>query len=251
VARLQPDRRPVNGALQNFIHQARVRSELKSLAKTSTAVTPAKFLRLLRRRLQRDAILVTDSGTHQSWALNDFPIYTGRSFLAPADYQAMGFSIPAAIAAKLAYPGRQVVSLVGDGGFLMSRFEAMNAARWNAKITIVVFREGAGGLMKEAQQRIDGRAPFTDIPASDFGQLAQSLGLEHVRVASDAGIEEALNRALNAKGSALVEARVDYAEPPPHVKGVAPQRFRNLVPRLKAGIAPRLGKRQGSLAGAQ
>ena len=65
-----------------------------ALAKTNKAVTPSKFLRLLRRQLDRDAILVTDSGAHQFWALNDFPVFTPRSFLAPADYQAMGFSIP-------------------------------------------------------------------------------------------------------------------------------------------------------------
>src|SRR5207248_2201155 len=104
------------------------------------------------RQLDRDVILVTDSGAHQFWALNDFSVYSPRSFLAPSDYQAMGFSIPAAIAAKLAFPQRQVVSLVGDGGFLMSGFECLNALRWKSKITVIVFRDGAWGLIKEAQK---------------------------------------------------------------------------------------------------
>ena len=63
---------------------------------------------------------------------------------------------------------REVVSLVGDGGFLMSGFESLNAARWNAKIIIVVFRDGAWGLIKEAQQRVYRRTPFTEIPSPDF-----------------------------------------------------------------------------------
>ncbi len=243
LARLVKDHRPANTALQDFIQQSRTRSESKALISVSKVVTPAKFLRLLRRQLDRDAILTTDSGAHQFWALNDFTVYTPRSFLAPADYQAMGFSIPAAIAAKLACPTRQVVSLVGDGGFLMSGFEALNAARWNAKILIVVFRDGAWGLIKEAQQRVYRRTPFTEIPHPDFAHLAHGLGLEHFRVDADADIEPAIAKALAAKTSALVEVNVDYAEPPPYVKGAGPQMFRNLSPRLKAGVALRLAKR--------
>jgi len=243
VARLKEDRRPANTALQDYVRHARTQAESKAMASTSSAVTPAKFLRLLRRRLDRDAILVADSGMHQFWALNDFPVYTPRSFLAPADYQAMGFSIPAAIAAKLAHPSRQVVSLVGDGGFLMSGFESLNAVRWNSKIIIVVFRDGAWGLIKEAQQRVYRRTPFTEIPSPDFGSLALGLGLEHIRVGEDADIESGVGRALAATSSVLVEVLVDYAEPPPYVKGAGPQMFRNLAPHLQAGIALRLGKR--------
>jgi len=243
VARLKEDRRPANTALQDYVRHARTQAESKAMASTSSAVTPAKFLRLLRGWLDRDAILVTDSGAHQFWALNDFPVYTPRSFLAPADYQAMGFSIPAAIAAKLAHPSQQVVSLVGDGGFLMSGFESLNAVRWNAKIIIVVFRDGAWGLIKEAQQRVYRRTPFTEIPSPDFGSLALGLGLEHIRVGEDADIESGVGRALAATSSVLVEVLVDYAEPPPYVKGAGPQMFRNLAPHLQAGIALRLGKR--------
>ena len=244
VARLKKSRRPVNAALQDFIKQGRRRSESKALAKTNEAVTPSRFLRSLRQRLDRDAILVTDSGAHQFWALSDFPVFTPRSFIAPADYQAMGFSIPAAIAAKLAFPARQVVSLVGDGGFLMSGFESLNAARWDAKIIIVVFRDGAWGLIKEAQQRVYRRTPFTEIPNPDFGHLAGGLGLAHFKVDTDADIGSAIGGALAARNPVLIEVNVDYAEPPPYVKGVGPQMFRNLAPRLKAGIALRLAKRR-------
>jgi acetolactate synthase-1/2/3 large subunit len=193
--------------------------------------------------LDRDAILVTDSGAHQFWALNDFPVYSPRSFLSPADFQAMGFSIPTAISAKLAFPTRQVVSLVGDGGFLMSGFECLNAVRWGAKIIVVVFRDGAWGLIKEAQRRVYRRTPFTQIPNPDFHLLAQSFGMKYVRVANDTDIELGLNQALAAEPPALVEVNVDYAEPPPYVKGAGPQMFRNLPPRLRASVALRFAKR--------
>jgi acetolactate synthase-1/2/3 large subunit len=243
LSRLANSRRPDNPALKRFIQQSRLRAESNALAAMSNAVSPARFLRILRRQLDRDAILVTDTGEHQFWALNDFPVYAPRSFLAPADYQAMGFSLPAAIAAKLACPNRQVVSLVGDGGFLMSGFEALNAARWNAKVIIVVFRDGAWGLIKEAQRRIYRRTSFTDIPNPDFSHLALSLGLEHIQVSSDAGVESCLARALAAKTSVLVEVNVDYSKPPPYLKGAGRQMFRNLKPRLQWSLALRLAKR--------
>ena len=84
VARLKEDRRPANTVLQDYVRHARTQAESKAMASTSSAVTPAKFLRLLRGRLDRDAILVADSGAHQFWALSDFPVFTPRSFLAPA-----------------------------------------------------------------------------------------------------------------------------------------------------------------------
>jgi len=243
LARLEKDGRPVNATLHASIRQARSRAEAKSLTASASAVSPARFLQLLRRRLDRNAIMVTDSGAHQFWALSDFPVYTPRSFLAPADYQAMGFSIPAAVAAKLAFPSRQVVSLVGDGGFLMSGFECLNAVRWGAKIIVVVFRDGAWGLIKEAQRRVYRRTPFSEIPSPDFQHLAQSLGIKCVQVTRDPDIEPGLGEALAAETSVLVEVQVNYAEPPPYVKGAGPQMFRNLAPRLKAAVALRFARR--------
>ena len=155
----------------------------------------------------------------------------------------MGFSIPAAISAKLSFPTRQVVSLVGDGGFLMSGFECLNAVRWGAKILVVVFRDGAWGLIKEAQRRVYRRTPFTQLPNPDFQILAQSFGMEYVRIASDTDTENGLNKALVAGSPALIEVNVDYAEPPPYVKGAGPQMFRNLPSRLKVGVALRFAKR--------
>ncbi|MBK8478387.1 MAG: thiamine pyrophosphate-binding protein [Opitutaceae bacterium] len=243
LARLQDHRRPPNVALLDRIRQSRARTVATPRAGGADALHPGRFLQLLRQRLRRDAILVTDSGAHQFWALSDFPIYEPRSFLAPADYQAMGFSLPAAIAAKLACPNRQVVSLVGDGGFLMSGFESLNAARWGAGIITVVFCDGAWGLIKEAQRRVYRRTPFTRIPNPDFHHLALGLGLKHLQVSRDAEIPAVLDAALSENSPVLIEVQVDYAEPPPYIRGAGPQMFRNLSPKLQAGIALRLARR--------
>jgi acetolactate synthase-1/2/3 large subunit len=201
-------------------------------------VGPSKFLRALRRRLNRDAILTTDSGMHQFWALNDFPVYAPRSFLAPADYQAMGFSIPAAIGAKLTFPQRQVVSLVGDGGFLMSGFECLNAVKWGAGISIVVFRDGAWGLTKEAQKRLHRRTPFTDLPDFDLEKLASAFGMKFARIANEMNLERDLDALAKNGAPCLMEVNVDYSQSPPYVKAAGLQMFQNLPVgvRTKAGL---------------
>jgi acetolactate synthase-1/2/3 large subunit len=245
LARLDKNRRPPNRALQDFILESRNRAESAALtaAVATTAVSPSKFLRLLRRQLERDAILTTDSGSHQFWALNDFPVYSPRSFLAPADYQAMGFSIPAAIAAKLTFPRRQVVSLVGDGGFLMSGFECLNALRWKANITVIVFRDGAWGLIKEAQKRLHLRTPYTDLPNFDLQILAKSFGVKFVRIANEIDMERKLSETISTDEPCLVEVNVDYSQPPPYVKGAGPQMFQNLPMRVKTAVGLRYVKR--------
>jgi len=245
LARLDKNRRRPNQTLQDFILESRNRAESAALtaAISTTSVSPSKFLRLLRRQLDRDAIVTTDSGAHQFWALNDFPVYSPRSFLAPADYQAMGFSIPAAIAAKLAFPQQQVVGLVGDGGFLMSGFECLNAVRWKTNIAVIVFRDGAWGLIKEAQKRLHVRTPYTDLPNFDLQILAKSFGIKFVRIANETDMERKLSETIASDEPCLVEVNVDYSQPPPYVKGAGPQMFQNLPLRVKTAVGLRYVKR--------
>jgi hypothetical protein len=108
---------------------------------------------------------------------------------------------------------------------------------------VVIFQDRAWGLIKEAQRRVYRRTPFTRIPNPDFQLLAQSFGMKYVRAANDADIELALNQALAAEPPTLVEVNVDYAEPPPYVKGAGPQIFHNLPPRLRTSVALRIAKR--------
>lgn len=234
-----------NRELRELIQKHRLPggSEQLNGARSPDKVRPAKFLRALRRRLDRDAILTTDSGMHQFWALNDFPVFAPRSFLAPADYQAMGFSIPAAIGAKLCFPHRQVVSLVGDGGFLMSGFECLNAVKWGAGISIVVFRDGAWGLIKEAQKRLHRRTPFTDLPDFDLEKFAGSFGMKFMRIADETNLEQELHAMLTKGSPCLVEVNVDYSLSPPYVKATGAQMFQNLPAGVKTKAGLRYFKR--------
>lgn len=245
LKRLGADNRQVNEPLYQLIEQARGRDEAKALQlpMSTQSVHPSRLLRSLRKQLDRDAILITDCGNHQFWALSDFLVYVPRSFLSPTDYQSMGFSIPAAIAAKLAHPDKQVVSLVGDGGFAMSGFECLTAVKRGAKIIVIIFRDGAWGLLKDAQRRLYRRAPFTDIPNPDFKQLAGAFGMRYVPVENDLVIESGLSEAIAAKESCLVDVNVRYDESSPYVKGAAFHMYRSLPLRIQAKIGMRLARR--------
>jgi len=202
-------------------------------------VNPSFFLMKLRDRLERDAILVTDAGEHQLWSLASFPILAARSFLTPADFQTMGFSIPAAIAAKLAAPGKQVVSLIGDGGFLLNGLECINAVRWDVDILVIVFRDGAWGLVREAQKRMYRRTPLTTIDSPDLALMARSLGMAFTQIKCDADVDRALDEVFSADGPRLVDLMVNYSETPPYAKAAGARMFGRLPLRLRLSTGGR------------
>ena len=245
LKRLEDVKRAKNSVLRTRIETLKAERERSVTAAIpqSVHVSPARFLRALRSRMKRDAILTTDSGSHQFWSLSDFPVYEPRTFLSPTDFQAMGFSIPAAIAAKLAHPERQVVSLVGDGGFLMSGFECLNAVKLKLGVVIVVFCDGAWGLIQDAQRRVYRRAAFTEIANPNYRLLAESLGMTHVQIASDRDIEGGLDAVLAQSGSCLVEVNVQYTHSPDYVIGASPQLFKSLPLNVQFNVARRFVSR--------
>jgi acetolactate synthase I/II/III large subunit len=138
--------------------------------------TPAELFAALQSNLPRNAILVTDSGRHQQLVRRYCDILSPGGLLAPSDLQAMGFGLPAAIAAKLAAPERPVVAVIGDGGFLMSGLELATAVREKAAITLVVLSDGAYGQIRDLQLREYGRAHGVDIGAVPVEEIARALG---------------------------------------------------------------------------
>jgi acetolactate synthase-1/2/3 large subunit len=152
------------------------------------------FFRRLRAGVPREAVLATDSGLHQILARRYFDVLSPRGLLIPADFQAMGFGIPAAIGARLAAPDRPVVALVGDGGFAMSGLELATAVREAMDLVVVVCSDGHLGQIRMQQIGEFGRAAGTRLPAMDYAALADAVGARYGTLDHDpaAAIEEAL-----------------------------------------------------------
>lgn len=212
--------RPLNvGAIEEIKkyktdHAAKIHKK-----KSGNSLHPAILLQDMRKCLPRDAILSTDVGYHQLWSLSDFEVYEPGTYLTPADYQAMGFGIPAAIGAATAAPNKKIVCICGDGGFLISGFELLTAVRAKINLYIFVFNDGALGLIKGLQEKIYNKNVSVDLNNPDLEKFAQSCGVRYFRIDNETNILEKLKAILEHQNVNLVDCRISYNELPQYIKG--------------------------------
>jgi len=169
----------------------------------------AQVMQTLREALPREAIVANGAGNYAAW-LHRFFVYRGfKTQLAPTS-GAMGYGVPAGIAAALSEPERPVVALAGDGCFLMSGAELATAARYNARVVFIVVNNAMYATIRMHQERAyPGRVEGTDLTNPDFAAYAKSFGLAAWRVEATEDFKPALQRALAADGPTLIELVVD------------------------------------------
>jgi acetolactate synthase-1/2/3 large subunit len=172
-------------------------------------VHPGKVITLLRQLLPDDAIVTTDAGSFGTWAARGFRFRRPGTFLGSTS-GAMGYGLPAAIAAGLVHRDRSIVALVGDGGFGMTLAEVETAVRSGLRTVIIVFDNQRYGMIRTYQDRRPGAAAVaTDLGPIDFATAARALGARGVKVEDDAGVEPALRQALVADRPTVVHLVVD------------------------------------------
>ena len=163
----------------------------------------------LRRRLPDDAVLTNGAGNYTVWAHRFYEFRRYGTQLAPCA-GAMGYGVPAAVAAKLLHPGRTVVCLSGDGDFLMSGHELATAVQYRAAIVVLVVNNGMLGTIRMHQERqFPGRPVGTDLVNPDFVAYARAFGAHGALVERTADFAAAFEDALGANRPALLELRVD------------------------------------------
>jgi len=194
---------------------------------------PAEFFAILRRAMPRTAILVTDSGLHQSLARRHFRVLGPRGLLTPTNFQSMGFAIGAAIGARIAAPDRTVVALLGDGGLAMSGLELLTAVRERLRLVVIAFVDGAYGLIRMQQLATTGRSFATEFNPVDVAALAEATGAHYLRLQGDA--ESVLRAALERDGVTLVEVGVGDTLPMHWMRAKALAK-RGAGPRAKAWL---------------
>ncbi|ORJ59258.1 thiamine pyrophosphate-binding protein [Geothermobacter hydrogeniphilus] len=169
----------------------------------------AAVIAFLNRRLPAEAILTNGAGNYSAW-LHRFYQYRGfRTQLAPTS-GAMGYGVPAAVAAKLAHPERPVVCLAGDGCFQMNGQELATAVRHRLAIIFLVCNNGMYGTIRMHQERrYPGRVCGTDLANPDFAALARAYGAHGETVDNHETFVAAFERALTLDGPALIELRTD------------------------------------------
>ena len=174
-------------------------------------VHPGKAITTLRTVLPDDAILTTDAGNFAGWAGRGFRFRRPGTFLGPTS-GAMGYAVPAAIAAALVHRDRPVVALVGDGGMGMTMAELETATREGARIIVMVFdNERYGTIRMWQSRRGSGEGVGTELGPVDFVSIARGLGARGVRVDRDADLEPALRQAVAEERSTVIHLVLDRA----------------------------------------
>jgi acetolactate synthase-1/2/3 large subunit len=172
-------------------------------------VHPGRVVMTLRSLLPDDGIVTTDAGSFGTWAARGFRFRRPGTFLGSTS-GAMGYGLPAAIAAGLVHRDRAVVAMVGDGGLGMTLAEVETAVRCGLRTVILVFDNQAYGMIRTYQERRPGGAAVaTDLGPIDFAAAGRALGARGVRVEDDAAFEPALRQALVSDRPTVIHLVVD------------------------------------------
>ena len=171
-------------------------------------VHPGRAIATLGRTLPPDAIITTDAGHFGGWAARGLWMRRPGTYLGPTS-GAMGFGLPAAIAASIASPGRPIVALVGDGGLGMSVAELETAVREGARPVVIVFDNARYGTIHDHQVRRGMTPVATNLGPVDWAAVAQAFGATGVRVETDEAFETALRAALGSRQPTVLHLVVD------------------------------------------
>ena len=177
-------------------------------------VTPPQLLKAVQELVGPAAIYTTDSGNGTFLAIECLRLDRPRSFLAPIDYSCMGYAVPAALGAALACPGRPVVSLAGDGAFLMTGLELLTAAQLQLPVMVLLLRDRELAQIAQFQQTALGRKSCSELPDYDLPAFCRAVGAEYLMLARNAEIDSVLRQACaltEARRPVVVEVAIDYS----------------------------------------
>jgi acetolactate synthase-1/2/3 large subunit len=209
--------------------------ELRSLREAQRAVPNYQgalnlgtAMRELERMLTPDAIVTTDAGNFAGWATRFINFGDGQRYIGPTN-GAMGYSVPAAVGAKIAFPNRMVVSMVGDGGFMMTGQEIATAFHHGVAPIVLVFNNQMFGTIRMHQERAyPWRVSGTALTNPDFAKYIEAFGGHGEVVTATEEFAPAFQRAADSGRPALLELRMN------------PEQIttRGTIADLRAGKAP-------------
>jgi pyruvate dehydrogenase (quinone) len=188
--------------------------EERGTAKTMP-MKPQVVAHELNKLLKDNAIVTTDSGTITTWAARHLILREGMKFSCSGNLATMACGLPYAVAAAIAFPERQVICFIGDGGLTMLMGEMATLVKYKLNVKIIVIKNNVLGQIKWEQMVFLGNPEYVcALQPIDFATVAQGFGLSSWRIDHPESCAEILKSALDVEGPALVEATVDSNEPP-------------------------------------
>ena len=184
-------------------------------SRRDTPMKPQRLAAELGARLHDDAIVACDSGTIATWWARHIPARRGQMHSLSGNLATMANGLPYAIAAQIAYPERQVVAFVGDGGFSMLMAELATCVKYRLPVKVVIVKNNTLGQIKWEQMVFLGNPEYgCELQPIDFALVAQACGATGLTIEDPAECGAVLDRALGTPGPVVVQAVVDPLEPP-------------------------------------
>lgn len=177
----------------------------------SFPIRPPRLVHAVREAVPEDGIVALDNGMYKIWFARNYPACHPNSILLDNALATMGAGLPSAMAAKIVHPDRPVLSICGDGGFMMNSQEIETAVRLGLDLTVAILRDDAYGMIRWKQEEMG----FQDFGLSygnpDFVRYAESYGATGVRIEHADELVPTLSESLAASGVRVVEIPVDYS----------------------------------------
>jgi pyruvate dehydrogenase (quinone) len=196
----------------------------KQATREDKPMKPQVVAHELGKRLNNDAIVTCDSGTIATWWARHIPAKRGQMHTLSGTLATMAPGLPYALAAQIAYPNRQVVAFVGDGGFSMLMADFVTAVKYKLPIKVVIIKNNTLGQIKWEQMVFLGNPEYgCDLYPIDFVEFAHACGATGFTIEDPRECGNIFDRALHTPGPVIVQAVVDPFEPPMPAKVTAEQ----------------------------
>jgi acetolactate synthase-1/2/3 large subunit len=238
-------RRPPDGRLAACIYKFKCEdAKVHSRTYAKCGADPMALILALRRNLPDDGMIFVDVTLSEHLAAEAYQVCQPRTYFNPTDNQAMGWSIPAALGAQRAFPGRCTVTLTGDGCFLMTAMEISTAAREGLPVKFFVLDDQAYHYMQELQEPAYLRTTATILARLDYAALAQGFGVAYHEILATRDLDAGVRAALCHPGPVLVRVATDYGDRPIRwMKAVKKKYIDEMTFHQKARFLARIGSR--------
>jgi acetolactate synthase-1/2/3 large subunit len=205
---------------------------------------PMAFLLALRKCLPEEGLVFVDVTVSEHLAAEAFTVTKARTYFNPTDNQAMGWSIPAALGAQRVLPTKTVVTVTGDGCFLMSAMEISTAARENLPVKFFILDDQAYHYMQRLQKAAYLRTTATILARMDYSAFAQAMGVGYLEIDATSKLETGITAALSYPGPVLVRVIVDYRDRKIRwIDAVGRRYAREMTPAQMTRFLARIGSR--------
>ncbi len=195
-------------------------------------LSAATFMQTLNTNLPDDAIVSADIGNHRLWVCDQLNVSRPEGLLQSCEFDAMGFSLPAAIGASIALPGEKIISISGDGGFVHTFGELSVAKELGLPVVVVVFVDGALGILRHQAEEMYGKEHYTRLAEIDFAKFANALGIESRTIENDKDLNQSIKWAIKSSEPVLLSVSIDPNEVFPPLRTKIEQRRRDLMGKL-------------------